>query len=412
MSPQERRRLVNSLRCVGGAGEEVRDEAMKELLKRSKEGMEVKNWKGLLEAVCEWVEDWLGVIERNGGKGLGVVMGAEAGAGAGVDSEKEGGDEERRATDALLLLRNLVETAEDHQIFFAVRSRPVTFDRNGNIVKSQLSAASVTGRLKPRTIDVLERILDLPLFELSLRLPEIIIYVLEIIESLLPSFVGIAADGGEYHHLLTKLPELFIQTTDLGLLLPLIRIFRQLPFSFLPISTQQDLLYKLLPYTTLPPSSPSSPSTSAPSSSHPTEPKQDLLLSLDLIYHLTSSPVLALSVLKRRDCLSWFQALIHVIDASGIKVLKPLATRIKPAISVPVLPIALSGTPSASNSTTNSKPAPYRVEADGTIVVTVKDDDGKPHSQEHLGLGPVIQMDEEKKKKIRAMKEYERATAW
>lgn len=351
MPSQDRQGLINMVRC---GNPELVDFALQQLLHRSHAGLAVANWKGLLEMCFEVVEAWLDDVEEDatgtGGIGLAGGLGGES--------------DQRHATDVMLLLRNLMDT-NPIDVFLAPLTRPSPAD-----IKRRKSLA------RPRLLSMIERVLGLrALPELALAQPELVLYAIEIVAAIPRRFVDHA-----------PLFELFEATSDLALIMPLIRIFRASPPERLP---RQRLLDKILPFTTL------IGSISAAMTD------DDLLAhSLDLVYHLTTQSTHALAFLRRPDAATWLRSLTTLIDDQSRTIAQYAARKAQCEIEwVPPLALAATG-------------APYEPQRDGTLIVPVREDDGKPHSQEHLGLGPIIPIPSDRLEELRRTKEIERATAW
>lgn len=361
MPSQDRQSLINMVRC---GDPELMDLGLQELLQRSRSGMAVANWKGLLEMCFEVLERWLSDVEEehhqpSGGGGHKGRTEMSWGA-----STCGGEADDRHATDVLLILRNLMDV-NPIEVFLATLTRPTALEIKRRKAQS-----------RPRMLAVMERLLAIPsLPELALAQPELVLYVIEIVAATPRRFLDNA-----------PLYELFDATSDIALILPLIRIFRATPAERLP---RARLLDKLLPFTTL---------TGAAAAAL----DDDDLLShaLDLIYHLTAQPPHALAFLRRPDAATWLRSLTTLIDNQSRTVPQYAARKAQcQAEWVPPLALAATG-------------GKYHVQADGTLHVPVREDDGKPHSQEHLGLGPVIAIPADRLDTIRRLKEVERATVW
>jgi hypothetical protein len=493
LRPSTNNRLFLSLRS--GIPTEV-DYAMEELVHLTHAGrINLSDFPGSVEALLDLVEGWVEDVEReNAANAVGFQTSGDTEAtvsafgsrssttvlGLGLDQPSV--DRERRATDALLVLRNAVFAGEDvenaiakqnKQVVIWVKTRP-TLEQVSSVTSSRPAGAMGVGGeeremiLPPRVITLIARIyggLDevesvliareaeaavaaaesstakaktIPgvpiqgLLRATMKRPEPMLYMLDLLIALFPSLVSLLEEAeapvpDEQDDLAAAtvttamltarilrpllfetLPELFLTTGDVGFIVPLAQLFTLVPAHYLPSAR---LIPKLISFLLLTPAVGSgriNRSTGKVISQTSPYPPELLTNSLNLLYHITQEVTTSMSVLKDPEIVNYLRILTRLIkwDARELSLALKHAGQVGTYIESPE--------PGALKLQAVDKKDAYgkHYTSQQTIGVALKQDDGKDDTGESVGLGPVVKMSDERRRRIRSMKEPERAHAW
>lgn len=379
--------------------------------------------EALLGLVDEWVEDWEDYTQR---------------VSAGLDGEwmqsQEEANHARWALGALLAIRNgCIIHEKVRRLLIGVRGK-----YNQDDLANLRNTRGINGfnatlpYLPPRILILMGKILrNQSVLDLALRMPEMAVYLLDILililpylshtlqlSSLRPSASGSATaanskavtpatneidedeDQGDVTLrqtgnllkaiLVDGIPALFTNTSDLAILLASIQLFTMVPADVLPADSIIDRLATFLVLT--------------PSQREQTPwPKELFLHSLGLLYHITAAPSSAAEILKRRDLDGQLRILIGLTQWGTKAVWKQMRAVGAIGRIQEISPIDGVGT------MTNVK----GLDKGGKWVPPVLlDDDGGELTGEDVGLGPLIVLDPLVRRRIRSMREPDRALAW
>jgi hypothetical protein len=286
--------------------------------------------------------------------------------------------------------------------------------------------------LPPRILILMGKILqNQSVLDLALRMPEMTIYLLDILIYILPYLthtlqlssskpsasesstaanskaatpavneaeededtgdVTLRQTGNLLKSILAEwIPALFAKTSDLAILLASIQLFTMVPPDILPINSIIDRLATFLVLT--------------PSQREQTPwPKELFLHSLGLLYHITAAPSRAAEVLRRRDLDGQLRILIGLTQWGTKAAYKQMRAVGAIGRIQEISPIDGVGT------MTNVK----GLDKGGKWLPPVLlDDDGGELTGEDVGLGPLIVLDPLVRRRIRSMREPDRALAW
>ncbi|KAJ9110435.1 hypothetical protein QFC19_001561 [Naganishia cerealis] len=360
--------------------------------------------EALLGLVDLWVDDWEDYLRR-------ATAGLE---GEWLQSQEEA-DHARWALGALLAIRNgCIIHEKVRRLLIGVRGK-----YNQDDLAKLRNTRGINGSnatlpyLPPRILILMGKVLQhQSVLDLALRMPEMTIYLLDILILILPfikhtlklstsslSTSGSSTDGNSkaatpaaneaeedddqndvtlrqtgnlLKSILTEwIPTLFTKTSDLAILLATIQLFTMVPADILPINSIIDRLTTFLVLT--------------PSQREQTPwPKELFLQSLGLLYHITSTPSQGPGILKRRDLDGQLRILIGLTQWGTKAVWKQM--RVVGAIGrvQEIAPIDGVGT------MTNVK----GLDKGGKWMPPVLlDDDGGDLTGEDVGLGPKIVLD-------------------
>ncbi|KAG7575368.1 hypothetical protein FFLO_00358 [Filobasidium floriforme] len=366
LRPSTNNRLFLSLRS--GIPTEV-DYALEELVHLTHAGrINLSDFPGSVEALLDLVEGWVEDVEReSAASAVGFQTSGDTEAtvsafgsrssttvlGLGIDQPTV--DRERRATDALLVLRNAVFAGEDVE--------NATAKQNKQVVIWTIPGVPIHGLLRA-----------------TMKRPEPMLYMLDLLIALFPSLVSLLEEAEA-----PTLPELFLTTGDVGFIVPLDQLFTLVPAHYLPSAR---LIPKLISFLLLTPAL--------------------LTNSLNLLYHITQEVTTSMSVLKDPEIVNYLRILTRLVkwDARELSLALKHAGQVGTYIESPE--------PGALKLQAVDKKDAYgkHYTSQQTIGVALKQDDGKDDTGESVGLGPVVKMSDERRRRIRSMKEPERAHAW
>ena len=436
----------------------------------------LRDFPGGVEVLLDLVERWVegvedevrvDVVQRGGGGGGSGSSSSSLGLGLGLASKPDAGEIEGNALDALLVLRNSVlmdgEVGQGNRgILLWVKGRPVGLDQEikggGARTTATTTTTTMSGvALPPRIVGILSRVFggmdrDLTtvnittatdsleqLTRLMLDKPEPLIYLLDILIALMPSLVDLleqpevpsvttedesqenvaaAVSSPITTAMLTAqllrpllfdvLPRLFLITGDIGFIVPLCQLFSLIPAHYLPANT---LVPRLISFLLLTPSVGSGRINRVTGKMETTPspfPPEVLTHSLNLLYHLTRESGASLAILKHDKMVDYLRILTRLLKWDARE-----------------LTLALKHTGPAGRWVELPEPGALKTisverrDAQGRTVIQnrvlgvgLKQDDGLDETGEKVGLGGVIRMSDEKRRKIRAMREPERAHAW
>lgn len=381
LRPAANNRLFLSLRS--GISSEI-DWALDQLVHLSHQSrISLADFPGSVEALLDIIDTWLEDME---------------------DLEKLS-----MASDALLILRNCTHAASSDvaqrniDVLLWVKQRPAT------------TPSEETVALAPRILYTIQRLLDL---SNSSEYPEPALYMIDILVSATPALLAFrdeqpldteptsASLTWDLATTLwfTTLAPLILTTGDLGLVIPLLQLYTLVPTELFPPAFRTSLLIRLQHFLLL------SPSVGEPHSNPHTPPSPyppDLLLhTLSLLYTLTSStpPATCREILESPRVQEWLQVLVRCCEWNSRETEAELGQHTNSVQGVWVT-LGQPGTTTSATTTTATPPA-------AAIRASIKQDDGGDYTGESVGLGPVIRMSDEKRRKIRQLKEPERALAW
>jgi hypothetical protein len=428
LRPAANNRLFLSIRS--GIPSEI-SYGLDHLLKLSYKGeLSFALFPGSIESLLDLVEIWVRDIERE-------HVRWKEGCSEVIDSGEEAEERETRGIEALLILRNAIysgDSSQNKQVIIGVKTRPTLeqiSSNNGQALPPRL--LSLIGRLfggldgVDVTAEMGEEIQVDGLLRLTTKHPEPLIYMLDILLGIFPVLAELLEgpeapapdEPNETAELevtmamlttrllrsivLKALPPLFLTTGDVGCIIPLTQLFTLIPPSLLPSS---KLIHKLVSFLLLTPGVGSGTidrHTGETITQPSPYPPELLTNSLNLLYHLTRETTISTSILKSSDISEYLRVLTRLLKWNAREVTLALPPA-EPAGSYHAIP-----EPGAQ--------VVPEVHVDGKIKpnqtkVALKQDDGKEGTGEGVGLGPAIPMSEEKKKRIRAMKEPERSYAW
>lgn len=420
--------------------------------------MNLRDFPGSVEIILDLIDVWVEEVERQAREG--IKQGSRS---LGLDEDKIKAENEGNALDALLVLRNSVlmdgEPGQGNKgIVLWVKGRPVGLDQ---VSMTRGGGGRTSGvALPPRIVGILSRVfggmdrgknetvesLD-ELTKLMLDKPEPLVYLLDILIALGPSLVELleqpevvpstttnanpedesqdaaatamaASTAPITTAMLTAqllrpllfdiLPRLFLITGDIGFIVPLCQLFSLIPAHYLPTTT---LVPRLISFLLLTPSVGSGRINRATGKMETTPspfPPEILTHSLNLLYHLTRETGASLTILKHDKIVDYLRILTRLLKWDARE-----------------LTLALKHTGPAGKWVELPEPGAVRTisverkDAQGRTVIQnkvlgvgLKQDDGLDETGEKVGLGGVIRMSEERRRKIRAMREPERAHAW
>jgi hypothetical protein len=379
--------------------------------------------EAFLGLVDQWVENWEDYLHR-ASEGL---------EGEWLQSQEEA-DHARWALGALLAIRNGCMIHEKvRRLLIGVRGK-YNQDDLANLRNTRgINGSNATlPYLPPRILILMGKILqNQSVLDLALRMPEMTIYLLDILIYILPYLthtlqlssskpsasesstaanskaatpavneaeededtgdVTLRQTGNLLKSILAEwIPALFAKTSDLAILLASIQLFTMVPPDILPINSIIDRLATFLVLT--------------PSQREQTPwPKELFLHSLGLLYHITAAPSRAAEVLRRRDLDGQLRILIGLTQWGTKAAYKQMRAVGAIGRIQEISPIDGVGT------MTNVK----GLDKGGKWLPPVLlDDDGGELTGEDVGLGPLIVLDPLVRRRIRSMREPDRALAW
>jgi chromatin structure-remodeling complex subunit RSC9 len=397
-------RLFLSLRS--GIPSEV-DWALHHLLAVSHERdteFELVKWPGSVEGLLEVVEDWV----------LDVTLRAKEsdGEAAHVLSSHDELDRERRATDAILVLRNAAHLKDENKVVIAgVLARPSAYANSRTAQQVKTMTSTTTRKYLPsRFLLTFNEIFGtLPmdqLIRLSLRAPEPLIYLLDLFVLCMPQscpghpFRILKQNTRPVHPhtvdilqrlMLDILPKLYINSSDLAIIVVIMQIYLHSPKPFTP--SMNVLAPKLLPNLLLTPTS----INGMPSP----YPRNLALFSLDLLYALTINEAAALTLLKLPDVDAWIRVILGLTGWNTKR--EPHSWRQPERMAgrkVPLPQVNGRSVPPVQNGSNNN------------AGCAVPDDDGSANYAEPFGLGPVLKMSAQKRERLRRLPEPKRCREW
>lgn len=469
LRPSPNNRLFLSLRS--GIPSEI-DYAIEELVRLTHQSRIVlSDFPGSVEALLDLVEPWIEDVERGTISTLSSAVQADATSATFPDVlglAKDAGsiERERRATDALLILRNAVFAGVDVEGALAKQNKQVLIWVKTRPTLEQISTSGTEEPLvlPPRVLTLITRLygglddvdsvlisradsaefssskdtklaagvpIDGLLMATSKR-PEPMLYMLDLLIALLPSLLPLLEEPeapipDEQDDLaaatvttamltarllrpllLETLPELLLTTGDVGFIVPLAQLFTLVPAHYLPSAR---LIPKLVSFLLLTPAVGSgriNRSTGKIITQPSPYPPELLTNSLNLLYHITQEVTTSLSVLKDPGIVNYLRVLTRLVkwDARELSLALKHAGQVGKYVEIPE--------PGALKLQTVEKMDSHGkyYTSQQTVGVALKQDDGKDDTGEEVGLGPVVRMSDEKRRRIRSMKEPERAHTW
>ena len=482
LRPSPNNRLFLSLRS--GIPSEI-DYAIEELVRLTHQSrIVISDFPGSVEALLDLVEPWIEDVERETvtttttsttarrkipGQGDDTQVRPFAGI-LGLGKDAGSVERERRATDALLILRNAVFAGEDVENALARQNKQVVLWVKTRPTLEQVAVPRVEEAmiLPPRVLSLITRLyggLDeevdsvsnvrddpvkvaaapsdqlktvIPgvsiegLLKATMKRPEPMLYILDLLIALLPSLIPLLEeseapvpdeqDDGAAATVTTAmltarmlrplicetLPELFLTTGDVGFIIPLAQLFTLVPAQYLPSA---KLIPRLISFLLLTPAVGSgriNRSTGKIITQPSPYPPELLTNSLNLLYHITQEMTTSLSVLKDPEIVNYLRILTRLVkwDARELSLALKHTGQVGKYVEVPE--------PGASRYQTVDRTDSHgkHYSALQTVGVALKQDDGKDETGEKVGLGPVVRMSDEKRRRIRSMKEPERAHTW
>ncbi len=399
-------RLFLSLRS--GIPSEV-DWALHHLLAVSHERdneFELVKWPGSVEGLMELVEAWVTDVTSRAKE--------RDGEAAHVLSSHDELDRERRATDAILVLRNAAHLNAENKVMIAnVLARPSTYasSRTAEQIKAMVSTTTTTRKYLPSRFllafnEIFGTLSMDQLIRLSLHAPEPLIYLLDLFVLCMPQscpghpFRLPKGNTRPVHPhtvdmlqrlMLDVLPKLYINSSDLAIIVVIMQIYLHSPQAFTP--SLDVLAPKLLPNLLLTPTS----INGMPSP----YPRNLALFSLDLLYALTVNEAAALTLLKLPDVDAWIRVILGLTGWNTKR--EPHSWRQPERMAgrkVPLPQVNGRSMPQIQNGGKNN--AGY----------AVPDDDGTMSCAEPFGLGPVLKMSEQKRERLRRTPEPRRCREW
>ncbi|KAJ9107472.1 hypothetical protein QFC21_000925 [Naganishia friedmannii] len=379
--------------------------------------------EALLGLVDEWVEDWEDYMQR---------------ASAGLEGEwlqsQEEADHARWALGALLAIRNgCIAHEKVRLLLIGVRGKYSQEDLANLRNTRGINGSNATlPYLPPRILILIGKILqNQSVLDLALRMPEMSIYLLDILILILPYLihtlrlssskpstsgsssaanskaatpavnetpeeedvgdVTLRQTGNLLKTVLAEwIPASFTKASDLAVLLASIQLFTMVPSDILPVDSIIDRLATFLVLT--------------PSQREQTPwPKELFLQSLGLLYHITAAPSQAAEILRRRDLDGQLRILIGLTQWGTKAVWKQM--RVVGAIGRVQEISPIDGVGTMTNVKGLDKGGKW-------LPPVLLDDDGGELTGEEVGLGPLIVLDPLVRRKIRSLREPDRALAW
>lgn len=379
--------------------------------------------EALLGLADLWLEDWE-EHQRRSEQGL---------EGEWLQDQDEA-DHERWALSAFLAIRNACIGHEKvRRLLVGVRGKYAPEDlaklRNAGGINGSRSAT--LPYLPPRILLFMSKILRRrDILDLALRLPELLLYILDILILILPCVIHtidrappspnnetsindnnnlstpaievtpVDTDGTEgtvpqtgklVRDIITRsIPALFNKTSDLAMIKACIQLFVTIPAKLLPVEEIVDRLVTFLVLT--------------PSQHDQTPwPRELFLQSEGLLCHITSNSSLATETLKRQD----LDGLLRILIGLTRYGTKPIYQQMR--ASGPLGRIQEISPIIGVGSMTNVKGSEG---AGKWFAPFIADDDGTDLVGENVGLGPKIVLDPRVQQRIRSMREPDRAYTW
>lgn len=359
----------------------------------------LRRWPGCVETLLEVIEEWIADLARADDESPSSVS-------CMLDSA-ESQAIERRATDALLVLRNAASGNQGNKVTIAeVLARPSDFAASKTF-SLPTSAATTKRYTPPRFLLAINELIgssDLAgLMRLTLRSPEPVIYLLDLFQACMPQFCPghphkvIVPNAKPPHprtvemlqHLMVEvLPKIFLNCSDVGIICPLTQIYINCPQPFIP--SLEVIGPALLPFLLLTP-------TKNDRSNPSPYPRGLLLFTLDLIYTLTTHEAAALTLLRMPGMEGYVRTIVGLTGWNALQ--KPRAIRLRPeriGLRVPL--------PQMNGRVTDGRQAGANQ--------AIPEDSGHALAGEPYGLGAVVTMHPEKRARLRSLAEPARCRAW